>query len=32
MLVGICKGKHTYDKRNALKEKQIKRDIERSYK
>ena len=32
MFVGICKGKHTYDKRNALKEKQIKRDIERSYK
>ena len=32
MLIGICKGKHTYDKRNALKEKQIKRDIERSFK
>ena len=31
-LLGICKGKHNYDKRESLKEKQIKRDIERSLK
>ena len=28
--LGIAKGKHNYDKRQALKEKQIKRDIERN--
>lgn len=32
VLIGLCKGKHNYDKREALKEKQIKRDIDRSYK
>lgn len=30
--VGLCKGKHTYDKRNTLKERQSKRDIERALK
>lgn len=30
--VGICKGKKIYDKRHDLKEKQIKRDIERTMK
>ena len=30
VLVALCKGKHNYDKRQALKEKQIKRDIERN--
>ena len=30
MLIGICKGKHNYDKRNALKEKDIRRRIERN--
>lgn len=28
--IGLAKGKHLYDKRNALKEKDIKRDIERN--
>ena len=32
ILIGVCKGKHTYDKRNTLKERQVKRDIERSLK
>ncbi len=32
VLVGVCKGKHTYDKRQTLKDKQIKRDIDRSLK
>ncbi|MEF9987704.1 MAG: SsrA-binding protein SmpB [Christensenella sp.] len=27
--VGVCRGKHTYDKRQDLKEKAIKRDMER---
>ena len=27
--LGICKGKHNYDKRQSLKEKQTKRDMER---
>lgn len=27
--IGLCKGKHNYDKRNSLKEKDIKRNIER---
>lgn len=30
--LGICKGKHDYDKRNVAKEKQAKRDIERALK
>ena len=32
ILVGVCKGKHTYDKRQTLKDKQVKRDIDRSLK
>lgn len=32
VLIGLCKGKHNYDKREALKEKQVKRDINRSIK
>lgn len=32
VLIGVCKGKHTYDKRQTLKEKDIKRNIERSMK
>lgn len=29
VIIGLCKGKHTYDKREDLKQKDIKRDIER---
>lgn len=32
VLVGICRGKHNYDKREVLKEKQVKRDIAREFK
>lgn len=32
VLIGVCKGKHTYDKREALKNKQTKRDIARALK
>ena len=32
ILIGIARGKHNYDKRNSLKEKQMKRDIDRSLK
>lgn len=32
MLVGLCKGKKNYDKRAALKEKSINRDIEKTLK
>jgi len=32
LLVGVCKGKKNYDKRDALKEKDTKRDIERALK
>lgn len=32
VLLGVCKGKHNYDKRNTLKEQQIKRDISRALK
>ncbi len=32
VMLGVCKGKHTYDKRNDLKNRQIKRDIEREMK
>ena len=32
VLIGLCKGKHIYDKRNVEKEKQVKRDIERMIK
>ena len=30
ILVGLCKGKHTYDKRQTLKDRQQKRDLERN--
>lgn len=29
VLIGLCKGKHTYDKKDSLKERDIKREIER---
>lgn len=29
VLLGVCKGKHKYDKRQSIKEKDIKRDMER---
>lgn len=32
VLVGVCKGKHNYDKRESLKNKQVKRDINRAIK
>lgn len=32
VLVGVCRGKHNYDKREALKERQTKRDIDRALK
>lgn len=32
VLVGVCKGKHNYDKRQSLKDKQMKRDIDRELK
>ncbi|CDA23612.1 ssrA-binding protein [Mycoplasma sp. CAG:611] len=32
VLLGLCKGKNTYDKREVLKEKEIKRKIEREIK
>lgn len=32
VLVGVCKGKHNYDKREALKKAQVKRDISRAVK
>lgn len=32
VLVGLCKGKHDYDKRQVLKERQVKRDIDRELK
>lgn len=31
VLVGVCKGKKLYDKRQSLKEKQVKRDIAREF-
>lgn len=30
VLLGICKGKHFYDKREALKKRQVQRDIDRA--
>ena len=30
VLLGVCRGKHNYDKRKVLKEKAVKRDIERA--
>ena len=32
MEVGLCKGKHTYDKKQSLKERDIKRSLERDIK
>ena len=32
VLVGICKGKKNYDKRQDLKEREIKREIDRNFK
>lgn len=32
VLIGVARGKHNYDKRNDLKEKQVKRDIDRKLK
>lgn len=32
VLVGVCRGKHNYDKRATLKERQVKRDIDRAMK
>lgn len=29
VLLGLCKGKHTYDKRQSIKEKDVKRDMAR---
>lgn len=29
VLLGVCKGKHNYDKRQSIKERDMKRDIER---
>jgi SsrA-binding protein len=30
--IAICKGKHTYDKRNTIKERDVKKDLERELK
>jgi SsrA-binding protein len=30
--IGLCKGKKLFDKRNDIKEKSIKRDLEKNYK
>ena len=32
VLIGICRGKKNYDKRESIKERDIKREVERSYK
>lgn len=32
VLLGVCRGKHNYDKRETLKNRQIKRDIDRALK
>lgn len=32
ILLGVCRGKHNYDKRQSLKDAQVKRDIERAVK
>ena len=32
ILLGVCKGKHNYDKREALKERDIKRELQKKYK
>lgn len=31
-IVGVCQGKHNYDKRQTIKDKQVKRDINRALK
>ena len=30
--IGLCKGKHTYDKKDTLKERDLKRDLDRTLK
>lgn len=32
VLLGVCRGKHNFDKRNTLKERQVDRDIRRALK
>lgn len=32
MEIAVCKGKHTYDKRNSIKNREINREIERNFK
>ena len=32
VLIGICRGKKNYDKRESIKERDIKRDVERNLK
>ena len=32
ILLGVCKGKKNYDKRESIKEKDVKRDIEKALK
>jgi len=32
MEIGLCKGKHTYDKKDTLKDRDIKRDMDRTLK
>ena len=32
VLIGVCKGKKTYDKRESINEKDIKRELEKNYK
>ena len=32
VLIGVCRGKHNYDKREVLKSKQVKLDINRAFK
>lgn len=32
LLLGVCRGKHNYDKREVLRDKQAKRDINRAFK
>lgn len=32
VIIGLCKGKKNYDKRNAIKERDIQRDINREFK
>ena len=32
ILLGLCRGKKNYDKRESIKERDIKRDLQKSYK